>query len=349
MKKSLAFLLLISMVFVVLTGCGGGAKQEEETNSQGEVQGESEGKEIVIKLAHAMTPESAYHRAIDEELKQAIEKETNGRIKVELYPSAQLGGEREAFEAVGLGTIQMTIVNTANVANVDSNFSIFDFPFLFFSREAGRAAMDGEIGEELNKSLENYGYKNLGFGEVGMRFITNSKRPITKPEDLKGLKLRCMENPIHIMAFELLGANPTPMGINELFTALQQKTVDGQENPPAVIVDNKFHEVQDYMSLTGHFYHGLAFAANLEWFNSLDASDQELIAEFTNNAAMKQRDYIAADDDTGIEVMEAAGVEINDLTDEQKQVFVDAVAPVYEKYENIVAPGFIEKARALNK
>lgn len=358
MKKVLALTLALAML--ALAGCGGGSSSSAAPSESGSAapsgseaapSGEADltqGDKLTIRVSHAMSPESSYQRALEEEFKKPIEEKTGGRITVELYPSSQLGAERQSLEGVGLGTMEMCVVATPNVANIDKNFQLFDFPFLFSSTQAGYDACDGEIGDALNASLLQYGYRNLGFGEVGMRYITNSKQPISKPEDLKGMKIRCMENPMSIAAFQALGANPTPMALNELFTGLQQKTVDGQENPPAVIYDNKFHEVQQYMSMTGHFYHPLCFIVSSSWFDSLSAADQELVAECGKNAALRQREFITADNETAIQKMTEAGLKINELTDEERQAFVDAVQPVYDEYKDEVDPSLLEKAQALN-
>lgn len=310
----------------------------------------TQGDSYVIRVAHSMTDQSSYHKSIEQEFKSVIEEKTGGRITVEIYPSSQLGGERQAFEGVGMGTIEMTLVNGANVANVDSNYAVFDFPFLFDSAEAVYNAMDGEVGDILKESIKQYGYYTLGFGEVGFRQISNSKRPITGPEDLKGIKLRCMENPIHLATWEALGAAPTPMALNELFTAMQQGTVDGQENPAAIIYDNKFNEVNDYLSMTGHVFHALCYVVNGPWFDSLSAADQALIAECANNAAVAQRAIITADNVVAMEAMEASGMKINYLDDAGLQAFKDATAGILEQFgPEWCQEGLIETALSYNK
>lgn len=308
----------------------------------------TQGDKYTIRVAHSMTDQSSYHKSIEEYFKKPIEEKTGGRITVEIYPSSQLGGEREAFESVGMGNIEMTLVNGANVANVDSNYAVFDMPFLFDSEEAAYKACDGEVGDILKQSIQQYGYYTLGLGTVGYRFISNSVRPIEKPEDLKGIKLRCMENPIHIATWTALGTQPTPMALNELFTAMQQHTVDGQENPPAIIYDNKFNEVNQYLSCTGHVYHALCYVVNKAWFDGLSAADQALIAECGNEAAVQQRAIIAADDEVAMDKMAAAGMKINYLTPENLQLFRDATAGIYEQFADWMQPGLLDAARAAN-
>ncbi|MGI5963261.1 MAG: DctP family TRAP transporter solute-binding subunit [Lawsonibacter sp.] len=358
MKKIISLALALAMT-CTLVACGqkeapassnaGGSSAGGSTSQAAGETDLTQGDSYVIRVAHSMTDQSSYHKSVEQEFKKVIEEKTGGRITVEIYPSSQLGGERQAFEGVGMGTIEMTLVNSANVANVDSNYALFDFPFLFDSTDAAYACCDGEVGDALKESIQEYGYVNLGFGQVGYRYISNSVRPITQPSDLKGIKLRCMENPIHIATWTALGASPTPMALNELFTAMQQHTVDGQENPPAIIYDNKFNEVNEYLSCTGHVYHPLCYVVNKTWFDGLSAADQALIAECGEKAALVQREMITADDEAAMEAMEAAGMKVNYLDDAQLQQFKDATASVIEEYRDWVDEGLIEKAQACNE
>jgi len=355
MKKVIALILALVMS-LSLVACG----QKEEAPApapapeagteqpSGEVD-LTKGDSYTIRVAHSMTDQSSYHKSIEQEFKSVIEEKTGGRITVEIYPSSQLGGERQAFEGVGMGTIEMTLVNGANVANVDPNYAVFDFPFLFDTAEAVYAAMDGEVGDVLKESIKQYGYYTLGFGEVGFRQISNSKRAITGPEDLKGIKLRCMENPIHLATWQALGASPTPMALNELFTAMQQGTVDGQENPAAIIYDNKFNEVNDYLSMTGHVFHALCYVVNGPWFESLSAEDQALIAECGNNAAVAQRAIITADNVVAMEAMEKSGMQINYLDEAGLQAFKDATSGILAEFApDWCGMDLIEKAQSYN-
>lgn len=347
MKKVISLLLAMMMV-LSLVACG--MKEDPKQPNPGEVETNdlTQGSSYIIRVAHSMTDQSSYHKSVEEYFKKPIEEATGGRITVEIYPSSQLGGEREAFESVGMGTVEMTLVNGANVANIDSNYAVFDMPFLFDNVEAAYAACDGKVGDALKESVQQYGYRLLGLGTVGYRYISNSVRPITEPNDLKGIKLRCMENPIHISTWKALGATPTPMALNELFTAMQQGTVDGQENPPSIIYDNKFNEVNKYLSVTGHVYHALCYMVNKAWFDGLSAADQELIAECGNNAAVQQRAIIAADDQTAMEKMEASGMQINYLNAEQLQKFRDATAGIYTEYAGWMEDGLLDAARSYN-
>jgi tripartite ATP-independent transporter DctP family solute receptor len=180
-----------------------------------------------------------------------VEKRTSGRIKVQPFYSGSLGGERESIEAVQLGTHELTFTSTGPVPNFVPETRILDIPFLFRDKPHARAVLDGPIGQDLLTKFETKGMKALAWGENGVRHMTNSKRAVNGPDDLKGLKMRTMENPVHIAAYKNFGIVPTPMAFPEVFTALQQGTVDGQENPLSVIMAAKFEQVQKHLSLTG--------------------------------------------------------------------------------------------------
>jgi TRAP-type transport system periplasmic protein len=185
---------------------------------------------------------------------EEIEKRTQGRIKVQTFYSASLGAERESVEAVQLGTHELTFTSTGPVPNFVPDVSILDVPFLFSGKPHARAVLDGAIGQELLTKFDSKGFKALAWAENGIRHMTNNKRPVNTPDDLKGLKMRTMENPVHIQAYKGFGIITTPMAFSEVFTALQQNTVDGQENPISVISANKLDQVQKHMTLTGHVY-----------------------------------------------------------------------------------------------
>ena len=186
--------------------------------------------------------------------KELAEKNSDGRITVDLYHSSQLGDDREMMEALQMGTQEMTCPSTAPIAPFVNGFKVFDLPFLFPTYEAADYVLDGPVGQDLLNQLPKIGLIGLAYWENGYRQLTNSKTAVSSPADCKGLKIRTMENPIHLAAWKALGANPTPMAFGELFSAMQQKVVDGQENPWGTIYLQNFPEVQDYTTDTGHVY-----------------------------------------------------------------------------------------------
>ena len=226
-----------------------------------------------MKMNISISQNSHYGVAVDTFARE-VEKRTSGRYKVQNFYSGALGAERESIEAVQLGTLDLTMTSTGPVPNFVPEIAILDIPFLFRDYGHARATLDGPIGQDLLAKFPAKGIVALAWGENGFRQMTNNKRPVNVPDDLKGLKMRTMENPVHIQAYKAFGIIPTPMAFTELFTALQQGTVDGQENPLSVISAAKFDQVQKYMSLTGHVYSPALILMNKGKWDKLAAADK---------------------------------------------------------------------------
>ena len=267
-----------------------------------------------------------------------VAKGSEGKIKVELYPNAQLGGDRELCEGVQMGTIQMAIPSTSALAGFDKRIQVLDLPYLFTTREAAFEAVDGELGQKLNEFLGKKGFYVVGYLENGFRHVTNSKQPITKPEDLSGLKIRTMENPMHLAFFKELGANPTPMSWGELYTALQQGTVDAQENPYAMIDDGKFYEVQKYVSETGHVFSYEILIANKKFMEKLPEDLRALVIDEAQKAIATQRAAMKTEEANFKAKVIKGGLTANELTPEQKKPFVEKTKVVYASSKASLAP-----------
>ncbi len=209
--------------------------------------------QTTLKMNISISQNSHYGVAVDAFARE-VEARTDGRYKIQNFYSGALGAERESIEALQLGTLDLTMTSTGPVPNFVPEVAILDIPFLMRDYPHARAVLDGPIGQEMLTKFPAKGIVALAWGENGFRHMTNSKRPVNGPDDLKGLKMRTMENPVHIQAYKQFGIIPTPMAFTEVFTALQQGTVDGQENPLSVISAAKFDQVQKYMTLTGHVY-----------------------------------------------------------------------------------------------
>ena len=208
------------------------------------------------------------------------------------------------------------------VAGIVPEYNLVGLPFLWTSLDAAHEAMDGDFGQALDKKLEEQaGITTLAWGDVGFRNLTNSKHSVTSPDDLKGLKIRTMTNNLHVEYFTALGAIPTPMSFSELFTALQQKTVDGQENPTALIYNNALYEAQKYMSVSEHVFTAVALNIASDFYNSLPEDYQAAIKEAAENTMEYQRELITEENESLLSEIEAAGVEVTVLTDEQKAAF----------------------------
>ena len=295
----------------------------------------------IIRLNHTLAPDSHYHKGL-EKFAELIDQKTNGEVEVQIFHSSQLGSERDAIEGVILGTLEATLVSTAPLANFSKQFLVFDLPFIVKDRATAYKALDGELGAQMAKSLDEKGIKTLAFWENGFRMLTNSRRPIERPEDVAGLKIRLMENPVHMATFKTLGAAPVPMPFGELFTALQQKTVDGQENPLVIIQTSKFYEVQKHLALTGHFYAPAALLIGQRFFNSLTPEQQQAIQEAAIEARDWERQYCIDLEASLVAELKAAGMEV---TYPDLDAFEKAVQPVYEEFEAEIGADVIRALR----
>ena len=286
-----------------------------------------------ITIAHGSPAEHSSHLGW-EKFKEIVERESKGNITCEIFPNQQMGGDREVTEAVQLGNLTCGLPSSSPLAGFCKEFYILDVPFLMGDRAAAYATLDGEAGQLLLDSLEAINIKGLGFFENGFRNLTANKK-ILSPEDLKGVKLRVMENKIQMLAWSSFGANPTPIAFGELFTALQQGTVDAQENPFELIFTNKFYEVQKFLMVTNHIYTPFVVLMNLEFYNSCTPEEQALFIKATREASAYQRD-IAKGNETKARDAIAKTREIVDLTEAQKQVFKDKLGPVYAEARKAV-------------
>lgn len=272
-----------------------------------------------------------------------VEKRTAGRYKIQTFYSGSLGGERESIEAVQLGTQELTLTSTGPVPNFVPEARILDIPFLFSGKPHARAVLDGPIGQEMLAKFESKGFKALAWGENGVRHMTNSKRAVNAPEDLKGLKMRTMENPVHVAAYKGFGIVTTPMAFPEVFTALQQGTVDGQENPLSVIMASKFEQVQKHLSLTGHVYSPAIFLMNKGSFDKLSADDKKAFLEAAAEAVKANRARVDEDDAKGVSELRSKGMSVVDNVDKAK--FVAALTPVYAEFEKQFGKANIDRIR----
>ena len=303
----------------------------------------------LIKLAYVVPETQSTHIAAKEVFKKYVEDNSGGKITVELYPNGQLGGDRQAIEAVQLGTIQMTIPAAAVLSGFEPKFQVFDLPFLFKDKKSAYKALDGALGDKLNSMLIPLGLRNLVYGENGFRNITNNRSPIHIPADLKGLKIRTMENPVHLATFKILGANPTPMSFGELYTALQQKTVDAQENPIPLIYTSKFYEVQEYCTITGHVYAATVVLINDDFYNKLPKDLQKVVMDGAIKYREEQRKMASKQDEDMLIELKRAGMKVNELTPAEKKVFIEATLPVYDEFKDKLGSDLIDLAKDANK
>lgn len=308
----------------LLGGCG--KKDGGESQASG-----GEGKAVTMKV-HLGVTENHFESLAMNAMKEYVEKESGGSIKMEMYPNNVLGDDQDIFEGLKLDVANITPCGVDVIANYVSEFGLLSLPYLFKDMDQAHDVMRGEFGDALKAKLDAIGYVGLEFCDFGFRHITNSIRPIEKVEDLKGMKMRVMNSQVYLDTFEAMGTIPTAMAFSELYSALQQGVVDGQENPLSNIYANGLHEVQKYCVLDGHTYSQLIIVLSKQWFEALSAEQQQIIRD----GAVIARDYMAnaveEDDNTARKAMEESGIEFTELTEEGRKGFEDAVSGVRDKY-----------------
>lgn len=285
--------------------------------------------QTVLKIGYPTTKESHYGVG-STTFCDEIEKGTSGRYKCQQFPASALGGEREMIEAVQLGTQDIVNTSTGPLGNFVPEVKIVDIPFLFRDYDHARHTMDGPIGQDLLKKMAAKGLVGLAWTENGFRHMTNNKQPIVKASDASGLKMRTMENKVHMEGYKTFGILPTPMAFPELFTALQQGTVDGQENPIPVILASKFSQVQKYLSLTGHVYSPAVLILSPNVWNKLSDADKTVFVEAARKGSAAQRKKVNDDEANGIAQLKKDGMQVVEQVDGDS--FRKAVTPAYANF-----------------
>jgi len=282
-----------------------------------------------LKIGYATTKDSHYGVGstvfCDE-----VEKGTQGRYKCQHFANSALGGEREQIEAVQLGTQDLVNTSTGPVGNFVPEVKIVDIPFLFRDYDHARKVMDGPIGQDILTKFPSKGIIALAWTENGFRHMTNSKRDIVKPADAAGLKMRTMENKVHMDGYRTFGILPTPMAFPELFGALQQGTVDGQENPIPVILSAKFYQVQNHLSLTSHVYSPALLLLSPKVWNKLSDADKKVFVDAAKKASVAQRKKVNDDENNGIAQLEKDGMKV--VRNVDGNAFREALKPAYVNY-----------------
>jgi tripartite ATP-independent transporter DctP family solute receptor len=286
-------------------------------------------KTIKLKLATVIPAKHAYNVGA-KEFSKRIKDATGGAVDIHVFPGGQLGtGERELLEGMQIGNIDLAVTATGPISGFCPSMMVLDLPFLFRDCKHVDGVLDGTIGRKLLDDLEKSGLKGLAFFENGFRNFTNSARPLLKPEDFRGLKFRTMENPVHLASVRQLGAQAVPMSWGEVYTSLQTKVIDGQENPVAIIHAYKLNEVQKYLSLTGHFYSPAPLTMSLREFNSLKPEWQDLFIKTAIEIAAFERKIIRDNEQKQLKDLKAWGMDIRAV---DKSSFFKAMQQVYEKY-----------------
>ena len=284
-----------------------------------------------IKLGYALAPDSHYGVAA-KKFEEVVLAETGDDFTFRHFPSSGLGGEREVIEGLQIGTVEATIVSSGTLANFVPDTGVFDIPFLFRDLGHARRTLDGPIGQDILAKFDAVGLKALAWGEQGFRHITNNRNQIETPEDVQGLKLRTMENPVHLSAFNAMGAAPTPMAWPEVISSLQQGVIDGQENPLSVIVSVKLNEVQEYLTLSGHVYSPAMLLVSKPFWDGLSDDQKAAMQKAASEAVTAMRAYVDDVETSGVETLKDRGMKVGALSAEQKAEFQAAIQSAYEGY-----------------
>ncbi|BBK42597.1 periplasmic substrate-binding transporter [Allostella vacuolata] len=298
--------------------------------------------QTAIKVGYPL-PNASHYGAGADAFAAELAKTTGGRYKVEQFPASALGGEREMIESVQLGTLDAVLTSSGPVSNFVPDVAVTDIPFLFRDTAHARAVLDGPIGEELLAKFPPKGLIALAWGEQGFRHLTNGKRAIAAPEDMKGLKVRTMENQVHMLAFRTLGANPTPMAWPEVIQGLQQGTIDGQENPISVIVSAKMSEVQKHLTLTRHVFSPALVIFSKQRWDGLNDADKAAFKAAGKAAAAAMRRFVDEVETKGVETLKGQGMQVVTSVDTAK--FQTVLAPAYAEYAKRFGQERIDRIR----
>jgi len=277
---------------------------------------------------------------------QVVEQKSGGKIKVREFPNSSLGSEMQQQSALQGGTQEMMSASTTTLVGIVKEFGVLDFPFLFANEKQADATLDGPIGARLLERLPEHGLVGLAYWENGFRNVTNSKRPITRAEDLAGLKIRVMQNPVYMDTFKTVNANPVPMAFGELFTALETKTVDAQENPYSIILGNKFNEVQKYLSVTRHSYNAFIVLMSKQFWDKLSLTEKQIMLDAAAEARSYERQVARAAADRDLAALKAKGMEVNELSPAEVARMRELLKPVSEKFGATYDPVFMRDFNA---
>lgn len=353
MRKSLVSMVLAATMVLGLTACGGSssdtasiAETKAAEAKQEETAAPAKGK-YTLNIGSAMSATNPSSIAL-QSFKEAVEKRTNGELVVNVYTDSALGGEADLLEQVTSGTVEgMMQMGAANWEPYNSEVNVALLPFLFTSLDSAREAWAGQFGQEFcEKLLEPTGVTILSVWESGYRHMTNNTRPINAPEDIAGIKFRTNENSMKVNMYEAVGGSAVIMAFSDVYTGLQNKTIDGQENPLANIYTSSLQDVQKYLSLTGHMYDAAPLAVNTAWFESIPEEYQTILKEEADNA--REIDLKENDESKYLELLKEAGMEVNEV---DKDAFQAAMKGVWEDFASQYDDGqyWIDLATSFNK
>jgi len=352
------FILALCLVMsVVLAACGGTSSSTSSQNSSGgsnqsnqsSQSSQSEGASVTINIGHTVAEAHTYHKA-SLKFAELVDERTNGRVKFQIFPAGQLGNDIELLEQVMNGELDMAIVGSANFSGFNDTLDAYSLPFLIDSYDVEMKLVNSEINQEILGVLDDtLGVVGLSMFEGGLVHFGNTQHSIKSPEDLKGLRIRVVPSDLVIMTMEQFGSTPTPMVFTEIYSGLQTNVIDGVLTTLDAFVTSKFYEVINYIDLVGQNPFPGVLTINKKLFDSLSAEDQQILREAAVESAVYYLEQINDLDKEKIETLKASGVEVNALTDAEKQVFIDASAPIYDLYrsKNPLIGKFIDEVMAM--
>ena len=307
----------------------------------------AQAQEFKLKLGHVAPTDEPYHMAA-EKFAELVKQNTGGAVQIQIFPNSLLGGQRELLEGLQLGSVDITLTTAAVLSGFLPKTQVIELPFMFRDREHVYKVVDGPLAKEIYDGDEKKKMKVIDTWENGFRNITNNVRAIEKPDDMKGVKIRVMENKMYIEMFKALGANPTPMARGELFTGLQTKVVDGQENPLGQIYTSRFYEVQKYVTLSGHTYSPETVVFSLATWKKLPPQHQEAILKASAEAKKYNRELSAKMDKEYVGKLKEKGMTVTALTPQQILPFQEKMTPVWDQFADKIGKDLIQKIKNTN-
>lgn len=302
----------------------------------------SDWPDLSLKFGHPYNESHPLARGA-QKFADIVKEKSGGQIKIAVFPNSTIGAARALVESMQIGVVDFALVPTTNVATFYKPLDIFYLPFLFRDSKHAYAVSDGPIGQKLFEDMrKKIGIRTIAMFESGFRTITTRDKKIEKPSDMKGVKFRVVTNPLNVDTFQALGANPTPMALSEVFTGLQQGTIDGQDNPVGNVKAFGFDKVQKFITLSNHQWAGIMFLANDKMWLSQPENVQKLFADAAKETESWERDALNNEEASYLDEMQKAGMTVTRLTPEQSAAFKEAMKPVWDKYRDKIGAELIQ-------
>jgi tripartite ATP-independent transporter DctP family solute receptor len=301
----------------------------------------SQVQERTIRWGHLNNTDHPVSKGV-QKFTELVAAKSGGKIKVREFPANQLGSEMQQQSALRAGTQEMQSPATTSLVGIVKDYGLIDFPFIVSTPQQADALLDGPLGTALLAKLPEKGLVGLGYWDLGFRNVTNSRRPITRGEDLDGIKIRVIPNPVYLETFKAFNANPVPMSFSELYTALETRTVDGQENPFSVILSNKFYEVQKYLSVTNHTYSTNIILVSKKFWDGLSAEEQKILQDAANEARDYQRKVSREQAQSAINDLKAKGIQVNEIAPDELAKMRQKTQPIAQKFSAEYDPATVK-------